>query len=158
MLVPAIPRAAPADRPAKTARKSTHLDAHHELLESVAAEILAGVVAGDFERVPAAVTLLQTKLEAHLRDEERDLIPQYAAHDPEDAARILAEHAGIRKALADLDVECDLHLVRADAMRAFLAAIEAHAAHERAGLYEWAERSPGPATLTTAIHHTKETK
>ena len=142
---PVVPRAIPAARPivkpVKPVRKATYFHADHELLESVTAEILAGVVSGDHERVAAAITLLQTKLDAHLRDEETDILPQYAAHDPEDAAHILAEHAAIRKSLADLDVMTDLHLVRADAIRAFVTALEAHAARERAGMYKWAASS-----------------
>ena len=119
----------------------TSFRADHEVLSTLASDILAGIVEGDPKRMPEAISVLQAAVAAHLDDEERELLPRYALFAPEDAARILQEHAGIRKVLAELDLETDLHLVRADAMAAFLAALQAHAAREDAGMYLWASQS-----------------
>ncbi len=122
----------------------TSFRADHEILSTLASDILARIVEGDPKRMPESISILQAAVAAHLDDEERELLPRYALVAPEDAARIRGEHAGIRKVLADLDLETDLHLVRADAMAAFLAALQAHAAREDAGMYRWASESAAP--------------
>lgn len=122
----------------------TFLREDHELLETLAESILKQVVEGDRDDCARAITTMQQRLANHLDTEERELIPSYARHDPEDAARILDEHAAIRRTLANLDVENDLHLVRAEALRSFLVALRAHAARESGGLYRFAARTPDP--------------
>jgi hypothetical protein len=132
-----LPLYALADAPVPD---SADLRADHDRLETLASTIVEAIASGDHADVSATVTALQTGVGNHLDGEERELIPRYAAHDPADAGRILEEHAVIRRKLADLDVMTDLHLVRADAMRALLASLRAHAARENAGLYAWAAR------------------
>ena len=116
----------------------------HALLTTLAESILKEVAEGDRDDCAHAITTLQQRLAEHLDTEERELIPSYARHDPKDAARILDEHAAIRKTLANLDVENDLHLVRAEALRSFLVALRAHAARENGGLYRFAASPPAP--------------
>ena len=110
----------------------------HALLATIAETLLQTIAEGDREDCAQAITTLQQRLNEHLDGEERELIPSYARHDPEDAARILDEHVAIRKILANLDVQNDLHLVRAEALRTFLGALYAHSARENAGLYRFA--------------------
>jgi len=129
--------------------QASSLHADHEALEAFANEILATIVEGDRKRMPQAISALQAAVAAHLADEERELLPGYAKHDPHDAARIMEDHAGIRKALAELDLETDLHLLRAEAMRALLTALQAHAGREEAGMYRWATLPPPAPRLTT---------
>jgi DNA polymerase III delta prime subunit len=126
--------------------------ADHEILSTLASEILDAIIEGDPKRMPEAISVLQAAVAAHLDDEERELVPRYASFAPLDAARILEEHAEIRKVLAELDLESDLHLVRADAMAAFLAALEAHAARENAGMYRWASESAAALPESPAKH------
>ncbi|HSO37572.1 MAG TPA: hemerythrin domain-containing protein [Labilithrix sp.] len=125
--------------------ESASLRADHDLLETLAKGIIDTIVSGEQADVSDAVTALQSSVGTHLDGEERDLLPRYAEHDPADAARIMEEHAVIRRKLADLDVTTDLHLVRADAMRALLESLSAHAARENAGLYTWAAKQPAPS-------------
>ena len=124
------------------ATKASHLRADHEAFETLAASILHTIITGEQADIAQAVTTLQTSIGTHLDGEERDLLPRYAEHDPADAARLLEEHATIRRKLADLDVTTDLHLIRADGMRALLESLRAHAARENAGLYAWLAASP----------------
>jgi hypothetical protein len=130
----------------------TSFRADHEILSTLASDILARIVEGDPKRMPESISVLQAAVAAHLDDEERELLPRYARIAPADAAQILEEHAGIRKVLADLDLETDLHLVRADAMAAFLAALQAHAAREDAGMYRWASESAVPLPESPEQH------
>jgi len=125
--------------------EAAHLRADHDRFEKLTRDILATVVAGDRADVAEAITLLQDTIGAHLDGEEREILPRYAEHAPADAARILEEHAVIRRELADLDVTTDLHLIRADAIAALLESLHAHAARENTGLYAWLAASPLPA-------------
>ncbi len=113
------------------------LRADHDQLASFAERALALIDEGAHDEVAAAVGALQSAVVAHLDGEERYLLPAYAAEAPADAARLLKEHAAMRKTLADLDVQTDLHLVRTAAVRAFLDELRAHAVRENAGLYRW---------------------
>lgn len=119
------------------ASEAACLRADHERLEELAESIIRTIVEGDREDVSSAVSALQASVGAHLDGEERELIPRYAEHDAAGAALLSKDHAAIRNALAELDVATDLHLVRADSMRAFLASLRAHAARENLGLYRW---------------------
>ncbi len=114
----------------------------HEALVVLTKDILDIIVEADRQKMQAAISALQALVAAHLDDEERELLPRYARHAPQDAARITEDHASIRRALAELDIETDLHLLRADAMHSLLAALQAHSAWEDAGMYRWATASP----------------
>ena len=116
----------------------------HDMLATLAENILKQIAEGDREDCARAISTLQQRLAEHLDTEERELIPSYAKHDSKDAARILDEHAAIRKTLANLDVQNDLHLVRVEALRSFLVALRAHAARENNGLYRFARSCPDP--------------
>lgn len=122
----------------------------HDLMASLAENILKQITDGDREDVARAITSLQVRLGEHLDIEERELLPGYARLHPDDAAHILTEHRGFRKALAELDMATDLHLVRAEALRAFLATLRAHAVHENAGLYRWAITASEPSAASSA--------
>lgn len=117
---------------------STFLRADHDELTAFAERVLDAVRNGDRTEAAEAVAALEAAITAHLAQEERDLLPAYAEQAPEDAEAILADHAAIRKALAGFDVASDLHLVRAEAVKAFLDALHAHAERENGGLYRWA--------------------
>ena len=123
-------------------RSLSALRTDHDALIVLTNDILAIIVEADRQKMQAAISALQALVAAHLDDEERELLPRYAKHAPEDAARIKEDHAGIRRALAELDIQTDLHLLRADAMHSLLAALQAHAAWEDAGMYRWATAAP----------------
>lgn len=125
-------------------KNATFLRADHDQLEALAQSLVRTIVEGDRDDVGAAITVMQTRVLAHLDGEERSLLGGYARYAPEDARELLREHAMIRQALAEFDVGVDLHLVRADAVKAFLGALQAHAERENAGLYRWAATAPGP--------------
>ena len=111
------------------------LRADHDELRRLASIVLDGIVAGGRAEVSETVTALQVRVLAHLAREEEQLLPAYALESPEDAAALLADHAAIRKALAELDVTTDLHLLRADAVKELLAKLADHAERENRGLY-----------------------
>ncbi len=134
------------DRHTATAKRDHGVDAaekslsslrsDHEQLDRLAERVVDSVRAGDRSEAAAAIAAMQTGVLAHIDEEERKLLPAYAVHAPEDAAAIMADHAAMRKVLAELDVTTDLHLLRADRIEAFLTTLRAHADRENAGLYK----------------------
>jgi len=120
------------------AEAATLLRADHAGLAQLAERVVKELAEGDRDDVRAIIVDLQARVLAHLDGEERDLLAGYAEYAPEDAEHIVREHAGIRKALAEMDLATDLHLVRADAVGAFLDLLRAHAERENRGLYRWA--------------------
>jgi len=120
------------------ARPALFLRADHDDLEALTKKALAQLAEGeDPADVGATISELQQRVLAHLDEEEKNLLPEYAEHAPEDAAALLREHAAFREALAQLDVAADLHLVRVNAVRALLDKLRAHAERENEGLYRW---------------------
>lgn len=115
------------------------LRSDHDALVALTESVMTRVRAGIPEGVAEAIADLQARVAAHLDAEEREVIPGYTSYAPEDARALLGDHGKIRGALAELDVAVDLHLVRANALEAFLATLRAHAAREDTGLYRWAE-------------------
>ena len=128
----------PAAQPTEPAKLATFLRSDHNDLELLATTLMKTIVEGDREDVAAGIADLQARVTAHLDGEERDLLPRYTEAAPDDAAQILREHGEIRKALSELDVEVDLHLVRAGQIERLLNVLGAHAARENTGLYRWA--------------------
>lgn len=123
-------------------RIAKFLRADHDDLVALAESVVKGIAEGDREDVGATIGIMQSRVLEHLDGEERSLFAGYARYAPEDAKELLREHENIRQALAAFDVGVDLHLVRADAVKAFLVALQAHAARENAGLYCWAATAP----------------
>jgi hypothetical protein len=122
------------------------LRADHDELIGLVDTVCQAITEGDHDDIAATIAQLQTAVLAHIDGEERDLLPGYAQHAPEDAHAILAEHALMRTALAELDVGSDLHTTRTGAVRAFLVNLRAHAVRENAGLYVWAAKQGAEAS------------
>ena len=129
---------------AEPVSSATFLRADHDALDALARGLIQSIEGGDRDDAAASITVMQTRVREHLDGEEANLLPGYALYDAEDAHALLREHEKIRQVLAELDVGIDLHLVRADAVKAFLVALQAHAARENAGLYRWASAATGP--------------
>lgn len=114
------------------------LHGDHDQLTAMAEGVVKAIREGDRDDVAAVITALQRRVLAHLEAEERDLLPPYAKAHPTEAAHLHREHADLREVLAQLDVTTDLHLVRAEAVKALLSQLRAHAVRENASLYRWA--------------------
>lgn len=114
------------------------LRADHDELEKRAAEIIDSIVEGGRSEISDAIAAMRAGILAHLDGEEREIIPAYELHAPDDARSIREEHVAIRKTLDELDIATDLHFLRANVVRDLLAKLRAHAARESTGLYPFA--------------------
>lgn len=120
--------------------EAAFLRADHSLLGPLAEQIVAAIEEDDPVETSRAMTLLQGQIRDHLAREEREVLPGFAAHAPADAERIRREHDEIRATLDTMEVETDLHALRATQVRALLEKLRAHAAREEGGLYVWAAK------------------
>ncbi len=76
---------------------------------------------------------------AHIETDELHVLPEYAAEEPADAARVRAEHASLREQLVALGAEVELHRVRPPTLDRFIQTLRNFARHEELGMYPWAQ-------------------
>jgi len=112
----------------------------HWRMEQLFSHVVSEASAGDGDRLPQSWNAFERALVAHLEGEELFMIKAFAADHPLDATRILAEHQGIRRRLTEMDVDLDLHCLRADRVAAFVDDLRHHARAEEEMLYPWANR------------------
>jgi hemerythrin-like domain-containing protein len=114
--------------------------ADHQRLEEIFTRLLAAFEADDREQVAISWTEFDAGLLAHLEAEEKFLIPALFRASERDARAILEEHRHIRARLVVLGAGVDLHIVRLDEASAFIDELRAHAHHEDALMYPWADQ------------------
>lgn len=128
------------------------LPEHHRVLDEQLDRIVVGAQVRDAAELRAEWTDFERELLRHLEYEEAEILPGFAADSPAEARAILAEHADIRATLADLGISLDLHLLRSEAVQAFVQQLKAHARRENDMLYAWA-RSRGTTDERQARRH-----
>lgn len=119
------------------------LSEHHQALTSFGVALRTSAFADDPAAVVARFRDLERAVLLHMRAEEEELLPDYAAYDPADAALIRATHEELRLQLYRLGVESELHCIRLETIDTLLATLREHAAHEDTTLYPWAARNLG---------------
>jgi len=112
---------------------------HHRGIEEAYRRMLASIYADDALDLVRDFRTFERAILEHLAAEEDVILPEYALEDPEDAAVIRADHARIREALIRAGIDTDLHTMRAHTMKGLIEALRAHAAHEDARMYPWAQ-------------------
>jgi len=122
----------------------------HARLDALFEELLDEFADGHQGEIRSTWTGFDRSLLLHFDTEERFILPRFERVNPEETAALRAEHAGIRKLLAELGVGVDLHLVRLELAREFIDLLRAHARREEALLYGWAAREL-EATARAAI-------
>jgi len=128
------------------------LPEHHRVLDERLDRIIVGAHVRDAAELRAEWSDFERELLRHLEYEEAEMLPGFAADSPAEARAILAEHADIRATLADLGLRLDLHLLRSEAVEAFVHQLKAHASRENDMLYAWA-RARGAADDGQARRH-----
>lgn len=112
--------------------------ADHAEIDTLFDDTIAAFRSGDRDEAAAMFGVFERRLEAHLKTEDELLLASLRREHPADADALAADHAGIRAKLAELGVDVDLHLCRADWIAAFVDMLKAHAGREDALLYRWA--------------------
>jgi hemerythrin superfamily protein len=125
--------------------------ADHVELEELLTGVLRAFEADDRERIATLWNQFDTRLLAHLKTEEKYLIPALMRLNERAARAILEEHRHFRARLTELGAGVDLHIVRLKTARAFIDELRAHANHEDKMLYQWADEHLPEADRTTLL-------
>jgi hypothetical protein len=119
---------------------------HHRRLDARCRALLGPVHAG--ARAPGERWLeVETELNEHMLAEETLLLPGYAVFAPEDARSLAAEHAQLRALMHAVGEPSARYETYAARLRQLLDALDAHAQHEDASLYPWAQANLMPPTV-----------
>jgi hemerythrin-like domain-containing protein len=129
--------AAPEQDPATSLRDA--LLADHHRIDDLLARVLVAIEALDSERMAAEWADFDRALSAHLDAEDRYLIPALSVTKPRVARAVLQEHRHVRGRARELGNAMKTGVLRAGTVRGFVDELSAHARHETAVLYEWAE-------------------
>lgn len=113
--------------------------AEHEDLAVLLDEVGAAFDTGDRDIAAKAFRELELRLADHLAFEDAELLPALAEVEPTEAAALAEAHRALRTLMTELGVGVDLHVTRASAIAALVAALREHAHREDALLYRWAE-------------------
>ncbi|HVZ72889.1 MAG TPA: hemerythrin domain-containing protein [Polyangia bacterium] len=111
---------------------------HHEDLDRRIERVLTSAASGDAHDLRQEWSGFERELLNHFDVEEREIIPSFMRENPEEAAALAQEHVALRRDLLALGIGADLHTLRAEAVRAFVTDLRAHAAREERVLYAWA--------------------
>ncbi|HKP58994.1 MAG TPA: hemerythrin domain-containing protein [Polyangiales bacterium] len=120
------------------------LTREHAQLDELFERLQAAVRADDRAEAIELWSEFETRLAAHMKLEEREILPSFALEYPTEAENILAEHALIRSTLVEVGVGMDLHFARAEVIERFIWLLRAHAQREDAVLYAWSQARLGP--------------
>lgn len=109
----------------------------HRRLERIFEGLLDAFECGSREELSELWTRFESSLERHMVAEEKWMLPAFARENHDEAERIKAEHADIRRRLTEIGVGVDLHIIRLPVAKAFVDSLRAHAARENELLYKW---------------------
>ncbi|PKN57276.1 MAG: hypothetical protein CVU56_11575 [Deltaproteobacteria bacterium HGW-Deltaproteobacteria-14] len=116
--------------------------ADHRALEAQLEALDNAVEGANFPTIQAAWAPFERALLEHLEVEEAEALPGFVAAHPEAGEAIRADHAAIRRWLAELGVAGDLHTLRKDRHDDFLALLREHREREEATFYPWVDEAP----------------
>jgi hemerythrin superfamily protein len=112
---------------------------HHRELEAAAIAVRAATYADDALALNESYRAMERAVLAHVAAEEQHVLPAYAHVDPDDAQLIRSQHDEIRELLFDTGLEIEIHCVRAYRLDELIEKLRAHAQHEEARMYPWAQ-------------------
>src|SRR4029079_5605875 len=107
----------------------------HQRLEELMDGLLEDVHRGDWSVCQTTWTRFERQLIQHLEAEETFLLPTFEREYPDETTALRAQHANIRRLLADMGVRVELHTLREEHVRRFIESLQAHAAREEELLY-----------------------
>jgi hypothetical protein len=111
---------------------------HHRQLDRLFDELRDEARGDDARALCRLWSRFESELEAHMRAEEEHLLPAFSKQAPEEVAAIRADHAELRRLVAELGVGVDLHVLRATTADLLIARLRDHARREDRFLYPWA--------------------
>ena len=129
----------PAGEPSAASEPSIAelLTGDHQRLDRLFQAIAVEAALGDSELLHRQWTAFGQELTRHMDVEEVRIISAFSRAQPNEARRLLDDHARIRSRLTELAIDLDVHRLRPDRIRALVAELDDHARRESALLYPW---------------------
>ena len=127
------------------------LGAHHREIEAGCFEIMSAGFADDARDLTSRWAKVEREFHEHMAAEERIVFPDYQLANPENAQALRDEHAALREHALELGVGIELHTIRCEQLAEFVDALRAHARHEEATLYRWAQGNLDPSRRHTLL-------
>lgn len=112
---------------------------HHRALETACQALLAHTYGDDPRELVFNYRDFERSTLEHIAAEDDLLLPAYAEHAPDDARSLRDDHVAIRQLLFRIGIDVELHIVRVDTVKQLIETLQAHAAHEDAAMYPWAQ-------------------
>jgi hemerythrin superfamily protein len=119
---------------------------HHRRLEARCRALVESDQTGDAYALRLRWFELETELLEHLSAEEITIIPRYAIDAPDDARRILTEHAQLRELLTPIGTKDESHVQHAERVVRLVDLLDRHADHEDSQMYPWAQHNLSQVT------------
>lgn len=119
----------------------------HARLHRVFADMMQRAESGDYRLCDEVWDEFAADLERHLRFEEAELFPRFAATGESasaEVAHLAGEHETIRRRVFELGVGLQTRTMRGQDVAALLSDLDAHAARENTILYPWATEAYRP--------------
>lgn len=115
------------------------LGAHHREIEAECLEIMSAGFADDAPDLTRRWGKVERELLQHMAAEERMVFPAYHQANRENAQDLRREHAALRAHALEIGIAIQLHTIRCEQLQQFVDQLRAHARHEEASLYRWAQ-------------------
>jgi hypothetical protein len=127
------------------------LGAHHREIEAACLEIMSAASAGARVDLGPRWARVERELLEHMAAEERMVFAAYQRADPASAQDLRGEHATLRARALELGAAIRLRRVRGEQLQQLVDELRAHARHEDASLYRWAQGNLAPSYRHTLI-------
>jgi hypothetical protein len=125
--------------------------ANHRSLEEMGTRLLVAVEAGAGPAVQGLWDAFADQLSTQLEAEERDLFAKIYRSNHRSARALVEEHRHIRSRLEEVRMDVEHGAVRAEAARAFIAELRAHARHEEDVMDRWADENVSAGEAETVF-------
>jgi hemerythrin-like domain-containing protein len=122
-----------------TNRLREGLMADHLWLDEALVRLGFAAESGDAGELQHSWNELESGLTTHLELEERELFPLVEPFHPEGVRALRNDHELIKRRIADLGVEVDLHAVRKQTVDDLVETLRRHSEKEDRTLYHWLE-------------------
>jgi hemerythrin superfamily protein len=113
---------------------------HHREVEAGCLDMMNGV-ASDARGLMLRWGKVEHDLLQHMAAEERIVFPAYQHADPKNIRDLVDEHAVLRVGALEIGIAIHRHMIRSEHLQQFVDKLRAHARHEEASLYRWAQRN-----------------
>lgn len=115
----------------------TQMRREHERLDALYAQLRGAFAHGVGPETSRLWSELTAALEAHMAQEDRQLIPSVSEDDPEQARQLLREHDEVRQRMRQIGVGVELNVTSAEAIALFIHLLRSHARREEAMMFRW---------------------